>query len=99
MAFDGLISEKPCGWIRIALERVIFIESEHGENSFFGEESFESFMRRDVQAIHPLYKPFMNEQLWNDFFEKYILMTREYLLTCLRNPARQHRYAKRFCKD
>ena len=56
-------------------------------------------MRRDVQAIHPLYKPFMNDQLWNDFFEKYILMTREYMLTCLRNPARQHRYAKRFCKD
>ena len=89
-AFDGFIAEKPCAWVRTVVERVVFQErrQHQEETSFFGEESYESFIRRDVQVIHPIYKPFMNDQLWCDFFEKYLLMSREFLLHCLRNPTR-----------
>lgn len=49
--------------------------------------------------MHPFIKPHSNEQIWVDYFDKYQLMCKEYLLTCLRNPSRQHRGGKRFCKD
>lgn len=98
-ALDKLIDQKACSWVRIAFERVIFIHTQHNEAILFGEEPWFSFVKRDVLTIHPFIKNYMNEQVWLDFFDKYQLMSKEFLLVCLRNPSRQHRGAKRFCKD
>lgn len=37
--------------------------------------------------------------MWLDFFDKYLLMTREVVLNSLRNTSRQRRGAKRFFGD
>ena len=96
--FDQLIAEKPCALVRIALESAMF-EQKDNDTLFFGEESWAAFLQREVSQQHPFIKNFSSEQVWQEFFEKYQLMTREFLMTCLRNTSRQHRGAKRFCRD
>lgn len=49
--------------------------------------------------IHPFIKPFTNEQVWLDFFDKYQIMAKESIYVSLKNTARQHRGMKRFCKE
>ena len=98
-AFDGLVADKPCAFVRVAFETAMFVQADHNEHVFFGEEFFSAYLRREVFHLHPFIRNFEQEQCWIEFYEKYLLMSKEYLLSCLRNPSRQHRRAKMFCKD
>ena len=62
-------------------------------------EPFEDFMRRYVFLINPSAKQHQADQVWLDFFDKYLLMTKEVVLNSLRNISRQRRGAKRFFTD
>ena len=78
----------------------MFVERDDTKELYlFDEESFEAFMKRETVTIHTFIKPYSNDQVWTEFFEKYLLMSREQLTTCLRNVPRQHRNAKRYFKD
>ena len=56
-------------------------------------------MRRYVFLLHPTAKRHQADQLWLDYFDKYLLMTKEAVLSSLRNTSRQRRGAKRFFRD
>jgi heme oxygenase len=77
----------------------MFVEDHADEVIFFNEEPFEAFIRRQVVEVHPFIKPFLNEKVWTEFFEKFLMMMKELLFVHLRNQTRQHRGAKRFFKD
>ena len=68
---DDLLDQGACSFVRIIYERHLF----GGENQdiLCSEEPFEDFMRRQVFAIHPLAKRFQSDQIWLDFFDKYLL--------------------------
>lgn len=97
-ALDSLIKERPCALVRIAFENSMFV-SKSDEWYFFNEESWPTFLQREVSQLHPFIKAHAEDQIWLEFFEKYALMSKEYLVNCLRNTSRQHRGAKRFSKD
>ena len=46
----------------------MFITNDNDEQLFFGEESWHSFLKRDISTLHPFIKPYMNELVWLDFF-------------------------------
>lgn len=83
--FDKLLSEKPCSFVRLAFEKAMFVDNSGNETILFNEEPFESFIRRHVVEIHPFIKPFLSEQVWTEFFEKYLMMMKELMFVCLRN--------------
>ena len=49
--------------------------------------------------MQPLVRDIQDEAIWTDFFDKYLLLTREFIHVSLRNISRQNRGAKRFCRD
>ena len=48
----------------------MFIEKSD-EISLFNIESFGAFIKREMVQIHPFIKPYTNEQVFIEFFEKY----------------------------
>ena len=87
--FDQFISEKPCSLVRIAVEKAMFVEQkEFNELVLFNVEPFNAFIKREMLQIHTFIKPYTNEQVFTEFFDKYILMVKESLNVTLRNPSR-----------
>ena len=63
------------------------------------EEPFEDFTRRYVFLINPTAKQFQSDQVYLEYMDKYLLMTKELVISSLRNTSRQRRGAKRFFND
>lgn len=84
---DQLVLEKPCALIRLAFENTMFVNKIH-ETYFFNADSLSQYLKREVTKVHLFIRDYCEEQVWTDFFEKYILMMREQLILCLRNLPR-----------
>ena len=96
---DRVVAKKPCSLVKLVFERVLFTDTETEQNVLLHAEPFEDFMRRYVFLLHPSAKRHQADQLWLDYFDKYLLMTKEAVLSSLRNTSRQRRGAKRFFRD
>ena len=82
---DQIMEQNACSFVRVVYERVVFA----GQGSTLcNEEPFEDFMRRYVFLLNPSVKQHQADQLWLEYFDKYLLMTKELVLTCLRNASR-----------
>ena len=74
---DGLMSDKPCTFVRLSYEMAMFRPRvEHNEMVLYllDEEPWGTFLRREIVQIHPFIRPFVEEQCWAEFYEKYMLM-------------------------
>ena len=81
---DSIMEKKACCFVRIVYERVVFT----GQDILLNEEPFEDFMRRYVFLIHPTIKQHASDQVWIDYFDKYLIMSKEVIMISLRNTSR-----------
>lgn len=52
-----------------------------------------------IAQIHPFALKYDSEELWHEFFGKYMLMVKEKLIVYQRNQSRQRRSNRRFFND
>ena len=70
------MSEKPCNLVRLVFENTMFVQQGE-ELMFFNEDTFASVMKREIVNVHIFIGQFTDEDVWGEFFEKYLLMMRE----------------------
>ena len=95
---DLLLAQRPTALFRVIFEKALF-STKFDEDYLFGEEPFGEFMKKQVVQVHPIVKPFLEDAAWEDFFSKYLIMSKETLNVCQRNLGRQRRGGQRYMND
>ena len=83
---DRMLEQKACGFVRVIYENQLFCGP--NKDILLNEEPFEDFQRRRVFAINPIAKVYQSDQIWLDYWDKYLMMTKEMVLNSLRNTSR-----------
>jgi len=73
---DVLMTQKPCALVRVLFENGIVTIKDNKEH-LFDAEIFEEFMQRHVFTLHPFIINHCDDNMWTDFFYKYLLMIKE----------------------
>lgn len=65
----------------------------------FGRIEFSEFLKLALFELQPFSKEHYDDEEFKDFFNKYAIISREYIFKCLRNKARQRRIITKYFDD
>jgi hypothetical protein len=78
------IDSSPCALAKIIYEKQILPDGP----KIFGRIDFKEFLKLGLYEVQPFIKNHFDSDAFQDFYNKYIILVREYIAKTLRNKAR-----------
>lgn len=94
LRLDNFTNSKPASFTRLVYESFIL-----GGDNLLQVVSLSKYLEDYVLQLNAHASKNLKEQLWQAFFQKYEVMTREKICNALRNSSRQRRQSRRFFSD
>jgi hypothetical protein len=99
LIFDlNKLSEKnPSSLLRLLIEKTVIPDSQ--KMIMYEGISIQEFMRKQIIELFPFISKHFDHEDFQEFYSKYCMMVREFLLKCIRNPSRQRRSLPKYYED
>lgn len=78
------IDQNPSSLMKVIYEKQII----SGPQEIFGRMNIEEFLKVGLFDIQPFIKHYYDEPDFKDYFSKFVIISREYIINNLRNKAR-----------
>jgi hypothetical protein len=92
------LSEKnPSSLLRLLIEKTVIPDSQ--KMIMYEGISIQEFMRKQIIELFPFISKHFDHEDFQEFYSKYCMMIREFLLKSIRNPSRQRRSLPKYYED